>query len=244
MATAGSEFVATTNQRLANAEAAFTTVNQRIATLEAAIQNMIMPDDGRANRNLPESILAIETGCNKYLSKEYMDPYIDSKIKTAFELAVLTQNQTSGSSGNKDNQPGLRKFPILECKSMANVGTLSDAKTYRSFNRKMKNAMDQVRPASREVLEILDLIKEDAVTTQMKTRPREKMRDVIIDLFSDKYFDKFPKLKEEDFMEINRDLWSLYTDRVEDKSEAAIKMKAVSQGEGLWIYIRLHQWFN
>jgi hypothetical protein len=60
----------------------------------------------------------------------------------------------------------------------------------------------------------------------------------------DKYFDKFPKLKEEDFTEINRDLWSLYTDRVVDKSEAAIKMKAVSQGEGLWIYIRLHQWFN
>ena len=118
-----------------------------------------MPDDGRANRNLPESIVAIEQGCNKYLSKEYMDPYIDSKIKTAFELAVLTQNQTGGSSGYKENPTGVRKFPILECKSIANLGTLSDAKTYRSFNRKMKNAMDQVRPASREVLEILDLIK-------------------------------------------------------------------------------------
>ena len=73
----------------------------------------------------------------------------------------------------------------------------------------MKNAMDQVRPASREVLEILDVIKEDAVNAQMKKRPREKMRDVIIDLFVYKYFDKFPKLTEENFEEINRDLWSL-----------------------------------
>ena len=81
-----------------------TTVTQRIDALEARIQAMVMPDDGRPNRSLEASILAIETGCNKYLSMEYMDPYIDSKIKTAFELAVLTQNQTGGSSGQRENQ--------------------------------------------------------------------------------------------------------------------------------------------
>ena len=192
MNTEGSEFVAATNQRLTNAETAVATVNQRITALEAQIQALTMPDDGRANRSLPASILAIETGCNKYLSKEYMDPYVDSKIKMAFELAVLTQNQTSGTSGtsgHNENQMVIRKFPILECKSIANLGTLSDAKTYRTLNRRMKTAMDQVRPASREVLEILDVIKEDAVNEQMKKRPREKMRDVKIDLFVDKYFD-------------------------------------------------------
>ena len=70
------------------------------------------------------------------------------------------------------------------------------------------------------------------------------MRDVIIDLFNERYFNKCPKLTEENFEEVSRDPWPPYTDRVEDKSEAAIKMKAVHQGEGLWIYIRLHQWFN
>ena len=156
MTTTGSDFVVS--------------VTQRIEALEAQIQAMIMPDDGRANRSLPASILAIETGCNKYLSKEYMDPYVDSKIKTAFELAVLTQNQTGGSNGHKENQTGLRKFPILECKSIANLGTLSDAKTYRSFNRKMKKAMDQIRPASREVLEILDRIKDCLLYTSPSPR--------------------------------------------------------------------------
>ena len=108
----------------------------------------------------------------------------------------------------------------------------------------MKNALEQIRPQSREVLEILDIIKEEHAVEQMKTVPREKMKDCIIQLWQEKHFDKFPKLEPHHFEEMNRDLWSLYTDKVEDKSEAAIKMKAVNQGEGLWIYIRLHQWFN
>ena len=60
-------------------------VTQRIDALEATMQALVMPDEARTNRSLPALILAIETGCNRYLSKEYMDPYIDSKIKTHTE---------------------------------------------------------------------------------------------------------------------------------------------------------------
>ena len=41
---------------------------------------------------------------------------------------------------------------------------------------------------------------------------------------------------------MNRDVWAVLVDKCE--SEALQKTNSAGQGEGPWIHIRLHQWFN
>ena len=49
-------------------------------------------DDGRTDRTVTDAVVKIEDGLNKYLSKDFMDPYVDANIKIAFELTVFMQN--------------------------------------------------------------------------------------------------------------------------------------------------------
>ena len=41
---------------------------------------------------------------------------------------------------------------------------------------------------------------------------------------------------------MNRDLWAVLVDKCE--TEALQKANSAGQGEGLWAYIRVHQWYN
>ena len=69
---------------------------------------------------------------------------IDLKIRTAIAI--------SGGGGKGD---GYFK-PILESKAIQDIGKLTDAKSYRTWSRKMKNAIEQTRPKARKVLEIIE----------------------------------------------------------------------------------------
>ena len=41
--------------------------------------------------------------------------------------------------------------------------------------------------------------------------------------------------------EMNRDLWTILSDK--PSGEALDKIKSVPQGEGLWAYMKVHHWF-
>ena len=84
------------------------------------------------------------------------DTLIDSKISA---ILAVQGNQ------NRDSFP---KWPILESKSIQNLGTVSDSKSYRDWNRKLKNCIEQVRPKSRQVLAYLKQIKEAEVLDYAK----------------------------------------------------------------------------
>ena len=63
---------------------------------------------------------------NQLAGTERLDQLINAKI-----TAILA---TQGNT-NRDNFP---KWPILESKSIQNLGNISDSKSYRDWNRKLK----------------------------------------------------------------------------------------------------------
>ena len=112
------------------------------------MSSIIMPDDGRQDRGIVPSILAIESGLNKILptaGNGGLDQWVDGKIKTAIEVTQLFSQSTSRQS----HEPF--KKPILESKAIQDVGSVTDSKSYRNFNRKMRNAWNR-RDRGRELL--------------------------------------------------------------------------------------------
>ena len=130
--------------------------------------------------------------------------------------------------------------PILESKAISEVGKLTDAKSYRPWNRKAKNAIDQIRPTGRKVMEMLESITEDMITCASVREPKQSNKDTITDVYLARFAEKYPDL-DKSLDEANRDLWSILEAKAE--GEALGKLKSVPQGEGLMAYIRLHQWF-
>ena len=116
----------------------------------------MMPDHGRTNRQITSAIINMERDITNRLNESVLNAMIDGKIISSANMiqaindAANRQPQsTSNSDGNNGGTNRWHKIPILESKSMIDIGKLDDGKTYRSFNRKMKNAMDQVRPSSK-----------------------------------------------------------------------------------------------
>ena len=58
---------------------------------------------------------------------------------------------------------GWRNKPILECKAIQDLKVVVDGKAYRMWNKKFKNALEQARPKSREVITWLETIKEKRI---------------------------------------------------------------------------------
>ena len=161
--------------------------NNRLQAIEAAIANHVMPDDGRTDRQIQSPVLWMENeimNLNNRLNVEALNHVIDAKISTAFELLkTLIPNQTTtGVTTRTGSDNRWHKMPIPESKSMIDIGMLEDGKSYRAFNRKMKNAMDQIRPLAREALEILETFTESMVHDRAATRPKPKVMEVIIDM--------------------------------------------------------------
>lgn len=151
-----------------------------------------------------------------------------------------TQTSTTNPDGNR-----WHRMLILESKSMMDIGQMQDGKTYRILNRKMKNALDQIRPNTRSALEHLETITEQSVNEQALLNPRNRIAEVIIELFEIKVPNVLDHgMTREILEEVNRDLWSIINAKAVDKSEAMGKIKAIHQGEGLWACIRIHQWLS
>ena len=215
----------------------------RLSQLEAFMSSNIMPDDGRADRGIVPSIMAIETGLNKLLpagSVGGLDSWVDGKIKTAIEVMQMV----SKTSGTRAPYEPFKK-PILESKAIQDVGPLTDGKSYRNFNRKMRNAMEQTRPWSRAAIEYVEKIKEKDVMEASIKLPGKKIIDVILNMFEDSCFTDpslINSIDEDSIKDLDRDLWSILTAKAD--GEALSKLKSVNQGEGVWAYIRIHHWFS
>ena len=72
---------------------------------------------------------------SRILQLQSLEAVVDAKIKTAIQMS--------------DIKPQSFSKPILESKAISEVGKLTDAKSYRPWNRKIKNAIDQIRPTGR-----------------------------------------------------------------------------------------------
>ena len=157
----------------------------RLSAIENAIANYMMPDDGRTDRQIVSAIINMERDIANRLNDSVLNALIDAKIISSANIiqaindtaqANRQQQSTSNSDVNSGGTNRLHKIPILESKSMIDIGKLEDGKTYRSFNRKMKNALDQVRPSARAAIEYLEAVTEAAVNEQAVLNPRTELQ--------------------------------------------------------------------
>ena len=74
---------------------------------------------------------------------EAIPPLVDEKIKTGVYLK---------GEGGKGQRRG-RDKPILESKEVTDILTVADTKSYMYWDRRLKTAIEQVRPGSRKALE-------------------------------------------------------------------------------------------
>ena len=94
--------------------------------------------------NAEARVVAIETAIAEIranaINQTTMELVVDAKIKTAIQMS---------DSGGKS-----QSFykPILESRAISEVGKLTDAKSYRPWCRKMKNAIEQTRPYARKAI--------------------------------------------------------------------------------------------
>jgi len=195
-------------------EAFISATNARLGIIEAAIANHQMPEDGRTERNIPATITNLERDITSRLSDQILNSLIDAKILSSANMIqavndAANQQRQSSQNQSEGNNSGNRwhRMPILESKSMFDIGKLEDGKTYRAFNRKMKNAMDQVRPQTRAALEYLESVTEAAVNEQAVLNPRNRIAEVIMDVIDAK-LTGIPDhgMTREIFEDVNRDL--------------------------------------
>ena len=124
-------------------EAVIQEVMRRVTNLETAMT--IVGSDGQ-ERPLAQSFVNLEQSVITQTATVQL--LIDAKIKSAM---------VAMEAGEKSSQPK-KDFtkPILESKAIQDVGKLTDAKGYRQWNKKMKNALEQTREQSRGMLEVVE----------------------------------------------------------------------------------------
>ena len=134
---------------------------------------------------------------------------------------------------------------ILENKAVQGLEPLSESKGYRMWNRKLKNVLEQSRRSARKLLMWLDTVTEQAVQDEFDAvhDPSDGKVEAILALWKE-YIgsQKDQSITKEEFYDMNRDLWALLVDKA--KGEAWNKLNAAGDGEGMWGYVRIHQWFS
>ena len=124
------------------------------------------------------------------------------------------------------------------------MNKLSGAKEYRYWIQRLKNALDQARPEhGRKLIAYLDTLTENMVNQQselsQETDHISWIKELIVEKEDDEKKGRTPEATLDSF---NRDLWAVLVAKCEN--EAIHKVNSAEQGEGLWAYIRVHQWFN
>ena len=76
--------------------------------------------------------------------------------RTVSEKVSLVEERMKDQFGTRG---GWTNKQILECNSILDLKFINDAKGYRVWNKKLKNALEQARPKSRDVVTWLETIK-------------------------------------------------------------------------------------
>ena len=159
--------------------------NRRLETLETAVAAQ---PDGNVTLNLVKTVearvKAIEDSISKMMTPDKLDLILEAKLTT---LKFMDDKKKSSND--------FFKKPILESKAVSDVDKLSDAKSHRPFNRKMKNAMEQTRPYARRAMEMLETITEQEITDSSFRDPRLTTKETIIDVYIAKHIIKYQTLR-------------------------------------------------
>ena len=129
-------------------QSAMEAILTRLGNLEGAFR--LQGRDGEM-RSPSQSFIDLETWALPMLNRpaptvETVEMRIDAKIRTA----ILGLSSSQGPRGETSGKP------ILESKAIQEMGTSTEAKGYRQWNRKMKNALEKTRTQSGGMLESSD----------------------------------------------------------------------------------------
>ena len=149
-------------------------IQTRLGNLEGAL--ILQGNDGNT-RSLTQSFIDLETWALPLLNRppitvETVEMLIDAKIRTA----ILSLSSSQGPRGETSGKP------ILESKAIQEIGKLTEAKGYRQWNKKMKNALEQTRRQSRGMLEVVEKLTEEEVIEFYSHNNCEFYGEAIIDL--------------------------------------------------------------
>ena len=163
---------------IAQAATQLAALTRRMGAIEAFMQSNRLPDaTGTGERNLAKAIMDLEIRVNALMQdkplqqsnveaivadrmKAGVETLIDSKLRTAMQF-VKTPQQSDTTGWNRS---------ILESKAIQDLSAVVDSKQYRQWNKKAKNALDQIRPHSRRLLDAVEKITEDEINDAIQLR--------------------------------------------------------------------------
>ena len=206
-------------------DARIATATQELTAIDTAIANRVTIIE---NLNVPAGIAGLHSRVEVLESASRIVSNWEEVMKEEIKKAIVERG---------DSKDGYMKG-ILESKAIWGIKTVDEVKNYRSWNKKFKNAMDQAKPGSREAIIWLETITDQEMYDAIvDATPLE----AILEIYSNKGDNKLEK-GPQILKEMNRDLWAILQDKAE--GEALDKINAVKDGEGLWAYIHMHNWFH
>ena len=201
-----------------------------------------LPGPSGLERNLAQTVLDMEifvstltnnpptqTSTVNALIEEKMtlevEGLIDIKLRTVMQFAKGNARDEGGQSWFKS---------VVESKAVQEIGPVVDAKQYRQWSKKMKNAIDQIRPHSRTALDHVEKLTEDEINEANRQGTLDSRRDVIITLVANTHGRN--QDMSETLCSLNTDMWAILSAKA--AGEAEEKLESCTQGEGLWAYAR------
>ena len=155
----------------------------RTEALESGMQERIAAMERQASKVLAEMETRMKTleamaMQEKLLKAEQAVGTIIEQVQShAVTLAGLSQQATSNVPGTQ--AVGTKgKKEILESKATASLEVFKDPKVYRTWMQKLRNAFDQARPGSRQVLGWIESLSEKEVLEE-KDDADDEMLEVI-----------------------------------------------------------------
>ena len=110
---------------------------------------------------------------------------------------------------------------ILASKTIQEIGKLADAKSYRQWNKKMRNALEQTRAQSRGMLEAVEKITEEEVIEYHLNNGCSSHGEAIIDMITNT--STMPPEERGKWKGIadtlNRDMWAILCAKAESEAE-------------------------
>ena len=103
-----------------------------------------------------------------------------------------------------------------------------DANQYRQWNKKAKNALDQLRPHSRVILDSVEKLTEDEVDEAIQLGSFDTRCGAISTLVSQ----KLNRNVTDTMKTLNVDMWAILTAKADGEAEE--KLGSCNDGEGLW----------
>ena len=152
---------------------------------------------------------------------------MDEKLKTAMSLTEATPSKDTWW------------ISVLESKAIQEVGPMVDSKQYKQLNKKLKDALEQVRPTPRHTLDAIDKLAEEEVMSTKQGGTSDKCEDAIIAVMEHRTGNSSTA---DILRTLNVDMWALPSAKAEGEAEE--KLESCNQGEGLWAYLRIPVWFT